>query len=359
MTESQQSLFAGLREISGWSGALTGAQLDRVRERLAPTLAWTSPDVSSWILEELEGDQPERGRWLMHALALAGTAGARAVGRSDDVVELMDRNGRSAGLSVLHFSSPAHPAGEPRDVARLKAALDRTFGSIGYVLYLRRPVPSGYDPAPLVRAVRLWVAAIDPADSHHAIYAPEREAGRPEEVEVELTVIGKRRAKLSGRVLTVGPVAALERLGGIDEVLVEAAVRHEDALGRMPMIYCVAASSWRMPRGYAQQLLYGTPEWVCTTSGDQPTYHAAFRPNGRCMYNDPICSNVASLWWMEGHGDDPLGFSSWAHDNPWCSHQVWLNVDGSRFAIKELGDHGGPMAMMVWTGASAVWTPLP
>jgi hypothetical protein len=254
-------------------------------------------------------------------------------------------------MAPLGFRLPPHRWGAPADVKRLSDTLDRTFGHRGYVLYLRKPVPPEVDATEIARAVKLWLGAIDRGerDETHAVY----EDG---DVALELTLTGRNHADgRSPRVFTVGPVTTLERLGAVDACVVDAAVRHEESVGDLPLVMVLGADRpWGLSRGYVEQLLYGTPDWVSSARGDERTvYEAGFRPNGRSLFSDPVCRNLVALWWVEPRpSGDPLQFRSRAHDNPWSPHQLAPPVRCPRFKLSE-ELHRDRVAVLRWTGTEA------
>jgi hypothetical protein len=324
--------------------------MDPDRARLLELALSSVPaDVQVSVLSALV--DPERNAWAraaLQGLALAGTAGVRIRGMvHDELVDLETPRGERLGLVPLGFKLPAHRWGAPDDVRRLTETLDRTFGHRGYVLYLRKPVPLDLEPAEIARAVQLWLGAIERGerDESHAVY----EDG---DVALELTLTGTTHDDdRSPRVFTVGPVTTLERLGAVDACVVDAAVRHEESVGDLPLVMVLGADRpWGLSRGYVEQLLYGTPDWVSSSRGpDRSVYEAGFRPNGRSLFSDPVCRNLVALWWVEPAQDAALGFDSVAYDNPWSPHQLSPPVRCPRFALSE-DLHRDRVAVLRWEG---------
>lgn len=303
--------------------------------------SWLPEEVAQWASERA-ADEPWWEQMLLNALALAGTGGARAVGNiGPDIVRLVLSGGEEIGLVVLVQPVDTHPMGHPEDVQRLVEALDTTFGSRRYVLYIRRRVPSGLDPAPIARAVRLWLSAVDSGEweGRHAVYEDEN-------VAIELTLAGHGERQGSSLLLCVGPVRALERLTALDARLVDLIDRHKAEAPGLPLVYCVGATQpSRVPRGYLQQLLYGTADWVHAQNVEWE-YSASFSHSGRSLFGDPGCTTMASIWWLA-----PLpcgGFSSVALDNPWCEPRVSIPIAGTRFSTVET-EQGEPSSVLRWT----------
>lgn len=338
------SLFEALEaDASLWPGALAREGRVRLEALVAPAPEEVRDAVVSSLVD------PERNDWARAAvlgLRLAATGGARPVGMAtDDLIELLGPRGDRFGLAPLGFRQDPRPWGPDGDVARLLDVLDGTFGERRYLLYLRRPVPPGLDPGPISRAVQLWLGAIDRGEraERHAVYEDE-------DVAIDLTVVDGEGGE-GGRLLTIGPVTTLERLGGVDARMVEAATRSEESIGDLPLVMVLSADRpWRMPRGYVQQLLYGTPDRIEAISGPEPSYEAEFTPNGRSLFSDPACRSVAALWWIEpAPGGDPLACRTRAQENPWAHRPPQVPVEGPRFSpIGEPGSRGS--VVLRWGG---------
>lgn len=354
MAHLPPSLLAAMsREPGLWPGPLLDEGSGELAEAVGGALAALPEGVLASILAAVE--DRERNPWGraallgLDALARGGARPTRM--RSSGLIEVEDRAGRLSGVVPLSFSAPAQPAGRPQDVARLGAALDNTFGRRQYVLYLRRPVPEAFDPAPIARAVHLWLGAIDRGEwqGNHAIYEDS-------DVALELTLTGSE-APTGGRarVFTVGPVTALERLAEVDNRLVGEVSEHAEAVGDLPLVVVLSSERpWRMPRGYVEQLLYGTADEVRTLRTDtDSSYSARFSPNGRSLFADPACRNIMALVWLEPGGPSPLGARAWAHHNPWSTHAAEVpELDCSRFAPVDT-DEARAGTVMRWLAAEA------
>ena len=336
---------------SPWAAPLGPAE----QARIEATLVGLADDVRVTVLSALaDPDRALWGRGVLDGLSLARELGVRAVGMADeDVVELMSARGQRVGWAVLPFPAPADRWGARRDVERLLERLDQTFRGRPYVFYLRRRLPPGIDVDGIARAVHLWLSAVERGERHerHAVY----EDG---EIAFELT-LAEGAAARTPRLLTVGPISALERLAEVDAELVELAVRVEESHGELPLVVgAVSDHAWRLPRGYVEQLLYGTADAThCLHTGDQPSaapgYRAQFRPNGRSLFSDPVCRHLLSLWWLSPSATDPLGVASQSHTNPWARHEIELLPPGRRFALVEpLGASG--QAVLGWLGEPAL-----
>ncbi|MEZ4316472.1 MAG: hypothetical protein R3F61_03160 [Myxococcota bacterium] len=332
---------------------LSGSRAEEARNRIELLLSWLPEPVQALVVDQLIAD-PQAARAMLQAIALASTAGATATGvYGEGIVAMRDHQGQPFALTVLAWTTGTHPNGEPDDVARLTALLDGTFQGRQYALYLRRAVPPGFNPGPVSRAVQLWLAAIDRGEwkGRHAIYEDD-------EIALELTLVQQHTPRGGGRVMTVGPVTALERLAAVDTLVVDLVQRHASEEPEVPMVVALSAQpAWRVPRGYVEQLLYGTADWtVASTTARGRTYTAQFQANGRSLFSDPVCSNLAGLWWLEGLGSDPMAFRAWAHDNPWCDSPERIpTIDVPRFVAQS--GHQGSGRVLTWSQPVPSWRP--
>jgi hypothetical protein len=298
-----------------WRGAPPRVALER-------WVASVPEEVRDALLSALV--DPERHGWSRAALwgiDLALSAGASATGlATDDVVELRDQRGERFGLVPLAFDPPASPLGPPEDAQRLLSTLDRVFGHRKYIVSLRRPVPAGLDLGPISSAVQLWLAQLDRGPTEqHATYEDA-------DVSIDFTVVDASSAR-GGRVLTIGPMQVMEQLGEVDGALTDAASRCEESLGNLPLVMVIALKDrWRVPRGFVQQLLYGTPDAVRV----EGVYEADFTANGRSLFSDP----------------------STRGDNPWALTPLTLALPGPRFAMVGEADRRGRVTLR-WDRHSA------
>lgn len=326
--------------LSNQTSWLTGDGESELLPRVQLALEAMPDDVAARLVDEIVAS-PEQVRATMQAIALGRSAGLEPLGLlGDGVVHVRDAHGRELGLGALAFPTLPHPKGRPDELQRLTALLDATFQGRQYALYLRRPLPDGFEPGPVARAAHLWLAAIDRGEwkGRHAIYEDD-------DVALELTLV-QRQADVSGRVMTVGPVNALERLGDVDSQVVDLTQRHQQHSDLPLVLALVAHPRWRVPRGYVEQLLYGTADQTEATRG---SYQASFTSNGRSLFSDPACASLLQLWWIEGAGEDPMSFTAWAHDNPWSAKRdLAPAVDVNRFHTDPEGDRGDDVRRLKW-----------
>jgi hypothetical protein len=312
--------------------------------------------VGGWLT-----DDPPLGRAAVRSLAVAGLARAHAVGvLGESALELRDEIGFPFVLVPIAFSTPEHEGGEPRDVSRLLRALEGALGRWRFMLHLRRPLPPGFDPASVAQAVHLWRLAMDRGEwrGRHAVYEDET-------VAIDLAVTSRSSDEEGGGALgMVPPIPAPERVAEVYQRVVGSLHDIEEAAGHRAVVFgLVAEPSWRLPRGYVSDLLYGLADRVTTESGAGPSrYEAVHRATGVHLFSDPTCRNVAAVWWLEPSRD--LGTRGCAYENPWCQSEAALVFPGARYAIVERGLVKGRAerrpAVLAWHGERTTdWSDTP
>jgi hypothetical protein len=351
MAFSTQSTRDVLRTIEGrWPWVPDDAWREAVAARLDALLGATPPPVADRLIKALlDPTQEPVVRTAVSALQIANTLGLRPIGwLGEDRLHLLDPQGRPLALGLVGVDVPSHAPGSPETVTALTAALDQAFGERRYVIWLRRALAPEIDTEAIGRAVTLWLAAIDRGEwqGNHAVY---EDAG----VELELVLTGDTgRTGDTSLALRIDPIVALERLSTVDSMLVDRASAHDESAGDIPLIFAVGATGpWRLPRGFAEQLLYGTADWTRANT-DPQLYEAAFPATGRSLFGDPLSSNIAAVWWVEPDGDDPLNFRCWSHENPWA-RCAWTPepAPGPRFhrVSEGKGSKGRVVDLMRWS----------
>lgn len=311
------------------------------------------PEAVCAPLFEAMGD-PTRAAWaqtVIYGLEIASSQGVQAVEWIDgDRIRVIDPEGRVFAMGFLGTTLVPRPMGDPGAIKQLLSALDQAFADRRYVVWFRRRVPAEPDVGAIGRAVTLWLAAISRGEwqGYHAIYEDDS-------VELELLLTPDRgRQGGTACILKVGPVTSLERLARIDSAVMDRVAEHDAASGELPLVYVLGASAqWNVPRGFPEQLLYGTADWVRTEiDGENRSYQAAFQSSGHSLFSDPLARNLAALWWVEPSGDDPLAYRCWSHENPWTEATfVPEPLSGPRFHLvnRVRGANGTDRLVLTWS----------
>jgi len=291
-----------------------------------------------------ESLDPGERRAALRGWAVARQAGAReGQALAPGVWQFLDAAGAPFVLTTVNLGEPAG-WGDTADVRRLRGAIEAALGEWTFVIHLRKPVPVGFDPEPVARAVHLWRLAIERGDwqGRHAIYEDDW-------VAVDLSVVRRQGERLGRWLVAVPPLQASDRLTLVYQRLLARIHAVEEAGHRGPVIFAPSAEpQWALSRGAILDVLYGIPDRV---SADKDGFRAVFRASGLSLFSDQACRNVQAVWWLEG--DDALQqWTGIAHENPWAEHPVACSFPGRRFASNAVH---GPAVELSWQGETAQW----
>jgi hypothetical protein len=269
-----------------------------------------------------EQHSPPRSAEVDAVIARFAEGGARMTEWDGSVATMESDAGPFAAAFV-------HVEGWPnRHAAGLAHALAGALGGRRFQLHVRKPLPEEFDVAPVLKAVGLWVAAIERGDWQglQAVYDDGP-------VCVDISLID-REGGPGGPNLVFGPRATIERLSRLDEAIMDVGIR-VGSFGNPPVV--VVALGAMAPRGYLQQFLYGTADWTEVSEGGR---RMGVSPNGRSLFADPAAHGVgALLWWGEAA-------RLWV--NPW-SRSGGFDPPGDWFGLRvEERVAGNPMVTMRW-----------
>ncbi len=226
-------------------------------------------------------DPPEGAE---EVLAYWSAVGATVVETSGTVATLVDATGATFLAAFLRYEDV-----DPRGMNELSDAVAGVLGGRRFHLHVRRALPIEFDPAPVVRAVSLWLGAIERGDWQglNAVYDDG-----PVSVEISLFDKEPVASRPSGRLL-LRPQATIEQLSTLDEAIMEAGL-NVGGFGQPPVV-CVVLGGSRPPRGYVQQFLYGTADWTSVVDGVR---RVGVTSGGRSVFADPAVHGVGSVvWW--------------------------------------------------------------
>lgn len=288
------------------------------RAALTRAIAAAPPELRAAIEARL--DAGADADWLLartwlwcHALATLG--GARFDGLGPENLLRYEVDGHRVLLAPLVVRTPRHRGGEPEDVQRLVRSLETVLHPHRFAVHLRRPLPAGFDPAPVVGAAFGWVREVERGQAgRHAPY-DDPEAG----VALDLDLLDAEVQGGGGALFVARPSRGPEWLGVLDrrlQRLLVALVDREPDASLIPVL--CADPRWGIGRGFQCQWLYGTPREVSVDpeAGARCTWPA----HGGGFFADALSSRVAGVWWLEGDGAG--GARGWAHDNPWSARPV-------------------------------------
>ena len=298
---------------------------------------------------------PNLARTAWWGLSLAGVAGFRAlVPLPGGFIRMVGPAGRQCVLGAASLGTPRHEMGEPDDLDRLVAALATAMGRRKHILHIRRPIPPALDAEPVARAVQLWLRAIDRGEWHgrHAVYEDEGLSLEISLVDAPLAAEGQRTL-----LFLVPPVVGMERIREVYQILMDAAFSLDEAVADLPMVLTLGANpAWRISQGHILQTLYGLPDIIGVSPGQRA--RTRYGGGGLALFADPGYRRLASVWWAEPMGLDPLQLRAWAHDNPWAEAvSETPEFPGRHYGVQALqpSSYGRAQATMRWGGAVRPW----
>ncbi|TNE84350.1 MAG: hypothetical protein EP330_29470 [Deltaproteobacteria bacterium] len=286
--------------------------------------------VEGWLAHPR---QAARGRCALYGIQAAREAGYDVRAMAARGLIHVEGDGGSAVLAPLAFETRPHEAGSLEDQERLRRALEGAVGERRYVLHIRQPLPRGFDPQPVVQAVALWQHAVRRGE-----YVGSDAVYQDDGVHIELTLTDVPRGDGPALMLQANPIPGLERMGVVGSILLRLSALHARVRALGPLIPLLSAEpAWRLPRGHAEQVLYGTAAEIVAYCGSEPQYSAVFSPAG-ALLGERAAETVSAVWWFEPDGNGQV--RRWAHENPWCTGREEAPVfPGRRFAVfAHLGD---------------------
>lgn len=312
-----------------------------------------------------EGGRPNLGDWIAKA-----TRGSSAGWALDAGLRLAARSGYTpttlldADHGLLLLEAPrAEPfalaasaftdldrGGDAGARDRLVQELEGVLHSWRFILHFRMPLRADFDPAPVGRAVQLWIHARESGDGNNASrYAVYEDDGVSFEIWLTSVCPVAKRPLLG----IVGPLIAEDRLRLVSGWMLQVGACEAIRDSELSVVTVVGAEpSWGLSRGHVRSLLYGTPRVTETELRDaRRRFEVTLPPTGSGLFSDVGCRGVASVWWLERGGTGGM-VRGWASDNPWCA--VTPPFPGRRFARRSLTDTGD--TVMAWYPGPEQWS---
>jgi hypothetical protein len=279
---------------------------------------------------------PHRALAVLRSVAAARRAGADVEGRlaiDDQDVLVVRHHGVQVAISACAVQFPADGLGDAAAARNLADAVAAVMGGYEHGIMVRRPVPAGFDPSPVARAVHMWRLSMDRGEwqGRQAVYDDQK---------VALDIYVLRRPADGGRprqVAAVPPLRSIPRLEVIYRAIAGAVDRLMDERVDLPVIVAVSASEpVGIGRGHLHGLLYGMPDEINVNDG---RYLAAYRATGGSMFSEPTFRETSAVWWLH---------EGLAHDNPWCDASGAPAWPGRRFTAVVPAHGPARLATMGW-----------
>ncbi len=356
-----EAIRAALRaNAPRWLGSLDALG----RSAFESALQRLPPDVADAVLACMV--DPEAHLWACGALVALDRAGAlasdstpdsdgqapRVIGMAtDELIEAEDPEGLRFGIAPIATRQPAQPLGDPDGVRRLLDALDRMFAEQAYVLHVVKPIPAEIDAESVAKAVWLWLSEVGAKRrrprGEPSVHAKYEDGG----VSIDFTLAPQAAGR--GRLLTLGPFDAIERIQAIERGLIDTLATLEHSVGELPLVpVLVTDQPWNLPRGYVQLHLYGPPLAVTAThAGSESAHETWFGPHPSAMFRAERFAEVAGLWWVgpapEGAAPPPFPGAVHVLDNPWARQAPAVDPAVARLRCVQVEPDGA--ALMRWS----------
>jgi hypothetical protein len=280
--------------------------------------------VCQGLAELAAMDLLSRSGWMLKGVAPAG--GRLFANRPD---------GSDVEVEVLAFLQ-REPV-DPDSLSRLEAALQRVGSSRRYSVFVRRGLPTGFDPERVRRSVELWLKEVE-AGRWPGRYASYEEGS----IHFEFGLTGEVASEAGNPVaLILGPF-----LGGRPRQMIEARVvramdrrLQEGRLGPV-VIFAVADGPWRMGSSYLREFLYGRPAWIRSASGDGPWEAALSDEREPSLFKEPLYANVSALVQLGGVVPGSPVLKGAVHTNPYAKSPLTpgeLKLKSLAVAREEMG----------------------
>jgi hypothetical protein len=252
-------------------------------------------------------------------------------------------------VMVLAFIQPHDPQMDPATLNRLRQALTRVRSDLRFSVFVRRWLPTDFNPEPVRQAVDLWLQEVE-AGRWEGLFATYEDAG----VSLEFGLSGERAAEHQSTVVMVlGPFLTGRSVQRLEHSLVRRLDRYRmSPIGTQPLLVATVANRpWSLSRGYVREFLYGKPRWVATNKADEVPWKACLSlEQDPCLFKDPLYSTVTGLLMLERDPLQSTALQGRAYANPF-SEQVLAVQDFPFPVLAESGREEDGAVVLSWQQA--------
>lgn len=302
-----------LKQLCAPDGAALRADLASAVSRLGPPLQARAAE----LLNSIENRRFFQGFAEVAAVAALAPAGWRA----EDLllpgprIVLARPGGGEVLLSVLAFLHQTRPGGEDETRRRLRDALDRVASRERFAVLVRRWLPHDFNPAPVRRAIELWLGQVQGGqwEGRYAAYEDEH-------ISLEFCLTGERAtARQSPVALMIGPYFAHRSLEVLEPRVVQELDRHLGTPQRAAplLVACVADQPWALNEGYLRDFLYGRAQRIGAGDGAREVEFGGSA--SVCVFRDPLYAAVSGLLLVDREPRTPGAVRVRALLNPWAT----------------------------------------
>ncbi|MCB9765694.1 MAG: hypothetical protein H6739_38325 [Alphaproteobacteria bacterium] len=271
---------------------------------------------------------------------------------STGLIRAVRPDGDTINVLTLAFLHAARPQVDEQTVRRLHNALKRVSSRLRFTVFVRKWLPSDFDPEPVRQAVELWLREVEAGrwDGRFAAYEDDA-------VVLEFGLSGERAAPgASPVVTTIGPFVAGRTVSVVERRVVADLDRYRiGPRGLDPVLVCaVADQPWRMTRGYMREFLYGKPRWTLTGSEayDAPWEAAISGDREPCLFKDPLYKMVAGVLMLARARGEALVVDGFACSNP-LGHYPLLPEELPMRMVAEGRRDGDGLSVLRWYESAA------
>jgi hypothetical protein len=322
-------------ECSSFLGELCSPSAERVRSLLDKALTSLRPELATGIsarMSSLDNRRFFQGfAELATAQVLEQAGWDVQVGDGQHAALRVSRNGGvPVNVMVLAFIQPHDPQMDPATIERLRQALARVRSDLRFSVFVRRWLPTGFNPEPVRQAVDLWLQEVE-AGRWEGHFAGYEDAG----VSLEFSLSGERADESQSPVVMVlGPFLTGRSVQRLEHSLVRRLDRYRmSSFGNQPLLVATVANRpWALSRGYVREFLYGKPRWVATDKAAKVPWKACLSlERDPCVFKDEHYQTVAGLLMLERDPLQAAGLQGRAYANPFAEHV--LQVDDLPFPV--------------------------
>lgn len=301
-----------LRQICAPDGADLRGRLQQLAARLGPPLDTRAGE----LLASFDNRRFFQGFAELVTVGVLQDAGwrVRVLHTPGPRIEMRSPAGTGVMLSVLAFLHQTRPGGEEETRARLVDALSRVRARDRFMVLIRRWLPHDFDPAPVRRAVEMWLARVarNEWEGRYAAYEDEH-------VALEFALTRQRvKGQQSPLADVMGPFFAHRTLEAVEPRVVQEVDRHRAGpLRNRPLLVALVADQpWLLTDGYVRDFLYGRPS--LTASGEHGPRVEFNDQSSVSLFRDPLSRDVAGVMFVDRDPFQPVQVRAEALLNPWA-----------------------------------------
>ncbi len=236
-------------------------------------------------------------------------------------VALADNSG-SFSIAVQSFIPEVQVRGSMRPFRRLLRELKEIEHRFMFSVYLKRWLPTNFDPRPIRRALEVWLNSLEDTnwEGKYAEY-------RDDHIHLEFSILDRLRQPQTDLVkFRITPLRTPNVLESLGAVLEDKAARVVAQTGdETPLVLAFFGNEeWDLPANYLEDFFYNKANFsFCwTTRGGRLERIKSYKANGRAaaVFARPSARAISAVVMVDKKWErDRAVFSLRVYHNPWCS----------------------------------------